>query len=127
MLNHSRISLDSPALLWLHRHGPTVRRKRFVKHTATTDDGHDLGIGARSALTVLAAMVDLADIAGVFTRYANFTLGGGSATTAVIHGEIVGKRRSVSEEQFALSFALGRVTPGTNVLAFRADMRPSIE
>jgi chromate transport protein ChrA len=60
----------------------------------------------------------LKQIADVFVRYANFTLGGGSATTAVIHGEIVGKRHWVSEEQFALSFALGRLTPGTNVLAF---------
>lgn len=60
----------------------------------------------------------LKQIGDVFVRYANFTLGGGSATTAVIHGEIVGKRRWVSEEQFALSFALGRLTPGTNVLAF---------
>ncbi|WP_409192002.1 chromate transporter [Bradyrhizobium sp. RDM4] len=54
----------------------------------------------------------LKQIADVFIRYANFTLGGGSATTAVIHGEIVGKRRWVSEEQFALSYALGRLTPG---------------
>jgi chromate transporter len=60
----------------------------------------------------------LRQVADVFVRYANFTLGGGSATTAVIHGEIVGKRRWVSEEQFALSFALGRLTPGTNLLAF---------
>ena len=57
-------------------------------------------------------------IADVFVRYANFTLGGGSATTAVIHGEIVDRRHWVSEEQFALSFALGRLTPGTNLLAF---------
>ena len=56
-------------------------------------------------------------IADVFVRYANFTLGGGSATTAVIHGEIVDRRHWVSEEQFALSFALGRLTPG-NLLAF---------
>lgn len=63
-------------------------------------------------------MIRLSDIASVFTRYANLTLGGGSATTAVIHGEIVTKRHWVSEEQFALSFALGRLTPGTNLLAF---------
>jgi chromate transporter len=60
----------------------------------------------------------LKQIADVFVRYANFTLGGGSANTAVIHSEIVGKRRWVSEEQFAISFALGRLTPGTNLLAF---------
>lgn len=83
-------------------------------------NGLHLGLCARSAKTVVAAMnrPSLADIASVFTRYANLTLGGGSATTAVIHGEIVSKRRWVSEEQFALSFALGRLTPGTNLLAF---------
>lgn len=63
-------------------------------------------------------MISLSDIVSVFARYANLTLGGGSATTAVIHGEIVNKRHWVSEEQFALSFALGRLTPGTNLLAF---------
>jgi chromate transporter len=63
-------------------------------------------------------MPSLTQIGSVFARYANLTLGGGSATTAVIRGEIVGKRRWVSEEQFALSFALGRLTPGTNLLAF---------
>jgi chromate transporter len=60
----------------------------------------------------------LGQIGNVFARYANLTLGGGNATTAVIHGEIVSKRRWVSEEQFALSFSLGRLTPGTNLLAF---------
>lgn len=72
------------------------------------DDGHQ----AAGDLPPLMRITD------VFVRYANFTLGGGSATTAVIHGEIVGKRRWVSEQQFALSFALGRLTPGTNLLAF---------
>ncbi|WP_213741177.1 hypothetical protein [Bradyrhizobium sp. dw_411] len=35
----------------------------------------------------------LAPLAWVFARYGNFTLGGGSATTAVLHHELVGKRR----------------------------------
>jgi chromate transporter len=39
-------------------------------------------------------------------------------STAVIHGEIVERRQLVTEEQFGLSFALGRLTPGTNLLAF---------
>ncbi|WP_426434583.1 chromate transporter [Bradyrhizobium genosp. P] len=60
----------------------------------------------------------LKQIGSVFSRYANFTLGGGSATTAVIHGEIVARRRWVNEEQFALSYALARLTPGTNLLVF---------
>jgi chromate transporter len=65
-----------------------------------------------------AAAPSLMQIAGVFARYGNFTLGGGSATTAVIHGEIVEKRHWVDDPKFALSYALGRVTPGTNLLAF---------
>jgi chromate transporter len=71
----------------------------------------------------------LAEIADVFARYGNFTLGGGSATSAVIHGQIVTLRRWVNDQQFTLCFALGRLTPGTNVLAFctvvsdRAAMR----
>jgi chromate transport protein ChrA len=60
----------------------------------------------------------LALIADVFTRYGNFTLGGGSATSAVIHGQIVARRHWVTDQQFGLCYALGRLTPGTNVLAF---------
>ena len=60
----------------------------------------------------------LARIADVFTRYANFTLGGGSATVAVLHRELHDKRRWVSEADFTLCFALARLTPGTNLLAF---------
>src|ERR1700675_925510 len=60
----------------------------------------------------------LGEIADVFTRYGNFTLGGGSATTAVIYGQIVTRRHWVTDHQFSLCFALGRLTPGTNVLAF---------
>jgi chromate transporter len=58
------------------------------------------------------------EILGVFTRYANLTWGGGSATIAVIHDQIVNKRSWISELQFNLAFALSRLTPGTNLLAF---------
>ncbi len=60
----------------------------------------------------------LAGIADVFTRYANFTLGGGSATVAVMHRELLEKRRWLSPDDFTLCFALARLTPGTNLLAF---------
>lgn len=75
-------------------------------------------------------MVDLADqrpqqarpglgpITWVFAHYGNFTLGGGSATTATLHHALVEKRHWVTDDQFALCFALGRITPGTNLLAF---------
>ena len=60
----------------------------------------------------------LREIADVFVGHANFTLGGGSATTAVLHGQLVVKRGWVSDSLFTLCFALGRLIPGTNVLAF---------
>jgi chromate transporter len=59
-------------------------------------------------------------IFAVFARYANLTLGGGSATIAVLRDQIVEKRRWVSELQFNLAYALSRLTPGTNLLAFCA-------
>jgi chromate transporter len=59
----------------------------------------------------------LGQIADMFVRYGNFTLGGGSATSAVIHRELVTKRRWLNDDSFALCFALGRLTPGTNILA----------
>jgi len=60
----------------------------------------------------------LVQIADVFTRYGNFTLGGGSATIAVMHRELLDKRRWISPDDFTLCFALARLTPGTNLLAF---------
>lgn len=60
----------------------------------------------------------LGSIGWVFARYANFTLGGGSATTAVLHHELLNKRHWLTDDRFTLCFALGRLTPGTNLLAF---------
>ncbi len=60
----------------------------------------------------------LGKIADVFGRYANFTLGGGSATVAVMHRELLDKRRWIGLNDFTLCFALARLTPGTNLLAF---------
>jgi chromate transporter len=61
-------------------------------------------------------------IADVFCRYANFTLGGGSATVAVLHRELLDKRQWLSTGTFNLCFALARLTPGTNLLAFCASV-----
>ncbi len=64
------------------------------------------------------AQPSLRQIASIFARYANFTLGGGSATIAVLHRELLEKRGWLTEGNFALCFALCRLTPGTNLLAF---------
>jgi len=57
-------------------------------------------------------------ITAVLARYANLTFGGGSPTIAVLHREIVEKRKWIGEGEFALCFALCRLTPGTNLFAF---------
>lgn len=54
----------------------------------------------------------------MFARYANTTFGGGSATIAVIREQILGRRGWIDEAEFDLNYALSRLTPGTNLLAF---------
>lgn len=64
----------------------------------------------------------LAQMGHIFGRFGNITFGGGSATISVLHQEIVSKRHWISEEVFALCYALSRVTPGTNLLAFETGV-----
>lgn len=59
----------------------------------------------------------LRQIAQAFIRYTNATFGGGSATTAVLHRALVEERCWIEPKQFALIYALARLTPGTNLLA----------
>ncbi|HMG23437.1 MAG TPA: chromate transporter [Kofleriaceae bacterium] len=54
----------------------------------------------------------------MFARHANTTFGGGSATIAVLRQQILARRAWISEAEFDLSYALSRLTPGTNLLAF---------
>jgi chromate transporter len=64
--------------------------------------------------------VSLRDLATAFVTKGNFTYGGGSATIATLHREIVERRKWLAEGPFQLSYALSRLTPGTNLLAFGA-------
>ena len=52
---------------------------------------------------LMTSPVSLRNIASVIARYANFVLGGGSATIAVLHREMLEKRKWLSESDFALS------------------------
>lgn len=61
-------------------------------------------------------------IAWIFFRIGNTTFGGGYVTIGMLGREVVEKRRWMSSEKFDLAFALSRVTPGTNLLAFCAAM-----
>jgi chromate transporter len=57
-------------------------------------------------------------LARVFLRNGTFTFGGGDATTASLQRELVANREWLSEHDFAACYAVSRVTPGTNLLAF---------
>jgi len=57
-------------------------------------------------------------LAAAFIRYGNLTFGGGSATIATLHREIVERRGWIEQHPFDLAYALSRLTPGTNLLAF---------
>lgn len=63
-------------------------------------------------------MPSLPRLCAIFFRVGNFTFGGGNPTTAALQRELVDKEKWLSEEDFALCYALARVTPGTNLYAF---------
>lgn len=62
----------------------------------------------------------LASLTGVFLKVGNTTFGGGPPTMAALQREFVDRLGWLSQEQYGLAFALARVTPGTNVMAFCA-------
>jgi chromate transporter len=62
----------------------------------------------------------LRKLTGIFFRIGNTTFGGGYITMAVLGRELVDLRGWITKEDYALAFALARVTPGTNVVAFCA-------
>ena len=56
----------------------------------------------------------------VFVRVGNLTFGGGDPTMAALYSELVAARRWLAPETYGLIYALARITPGTNMLAFCA-------
>jgi chromate transporter len=64
--------------------------------------------------------VGLLELALAFVAKANFTYGGGSATIATLYGDLVERRRWLTQAPFVLAYALSRLTPGTNLLGFIA-------
>jgi chromate transporter len=55
----------------------------------------------------------------IFLRIGNTTVGGGEPTVAALQSELT-RRGWLSAEQFGFAYALARITPGTNMLAFCA-------
>jgi chromate transporter len=77
-----------------------------VDHTVQTGTGREREVASVAA------------VARVFGTSGSFTFGGGSATIAALEREIVETRQWVDCDRFALCYALSRMTPGTNLLAF---------
>jgi chromate transporter len=55
-----------------------------------------------------------------YLRVTNLTFGGGTITMAAMQTELVSLRKWLTPEQYATVYALARITPGTNMLAFCA-------
>jgi chromate transporter len=58
------------------------------------------------------------ELSSILFRIGGLTFGGGNASIAAIHQELVTKRGWLSQAQFQFCYALARVSPGTNLLAF---------
>lgn len=64
-------------------------------------------------------MPSLLELAAVFLRVGNTTVGGGEPTIAGLQRELI-RRGWLAPNQFAIAYGLSRLTPGTNMLAFCA-------
>jgi chromate transporter len=64
----------------------------------------------------------LSQVAAVFFRIGNTTFGGGDPTIAALQRELVDRRRVLAPERYGVVYALARLTPGTNMLAFCAGV-----
>ena len=62
----------------------------------------------------------LSRLALLYLRIGNLTFGGGDPTMAALQRELVDRRRWLTPEQYAVTYSLARITPGTNLLAFCA-------
>jgi chromate transporter len=64
--------------------------------------------------------LSLPRLTGIYLRIGNFTFGGGDPSMAALQTELVEQRGWLSLEKYGLVYALARITPGTNMLAFCA-------
>jgi chromate transporter len=62
----------------------------------------------------------LTRLSGIYLRIGGTTFGGGDPTMLALHTELAKNRNWLTSEQYGLVFALARITPGTNLLAFCA-------
>jgi chromate transporter len=58
------------------------------------------------------------ELGRIFFRVGSLSFGGGNANIATLRRELVEQREWLTPEQFNLCYALSRIAPGTNLLAF---------
>jgi chromate transporter len=66
------------------------------------------------------ASVSLRRLSLICLRVSNLTFGGGDPTMAALQSELVTRQGWLPAEKYVLVYALARITPGTNILAFCA-------
>lgn len=57
-------------------------------------------------------------VASTMVRYGGLTFGGGAPTVMALEQDIVARNGWLDTSRFRLAYALSRLTPGTNLLAF---------
>jgi chromate transporter len=62
----------------------------------------------------------LTRLTAIFLRIGNTTFGGGNPTMAALQRELIDRKGWLTPQDYALAYALARITPGTNILAFCA-------
>jgi len=70
----------------------------------------------------LSRRPSVGSIARVFARLGSTVFGGGTATIAILEEEIVERQHWLDRRETHLAFAVSRLTPGTNMLAFCAGV-----
>ena len=60
----------------------------------------------------------LGSLAAIFALYGNATFGGGTATIVEIERHLIDEQGWITREESHLAFAIWRLTPGTNLLAY---------
>jgi chromate transporter len=72
----------------------------------------------KSPKAKLAYAENVHELGRIFFRIGSLSFGSGNANIAALHRELVERREWLTPAQFNLCYALARVAPGTNLLAF---------
>src|SRR5215204_3082746 len=60
----------------------------------------------------------LGGLAAIFAWFGNSTFGGGTATIVELEHQLIDRRQWLSRDESHIAYAISRLTPGTNVLAY---------